>query len=301
MMGAMFTQIASLQPGYLVAIVCAGLAILLSLSLVFHWLFHARWSKIQWPTIRLPRFRSARQAEPVPEIEPTLSRAVQNTNASVTDALMPLVEAMQLSMRGQLQMLEADLELDRVTAEQNAEKLRRQAQDQKLPITLFELYTGMRTFSRKKPEAQATDLEWHAKAGISAIGVRPLRQDQEGVRIDFRIDGRPLILQARQHRYTRTEFLEMSLYDAGDDPEKGDSPVFVVRVKPDRLERELTSQAVTSFTPGEWLAHILSCRIRMDARAQELALRAKYREVEHLKRNFSLDAMANGQNKKISA
>jgi hypothetical protein len=286
-----FNQIISLQPGYLVAIICAGLAILLSLSLVFHWLFHARWSTMRWR-----KNKPVLQAETAPEkAAPVSSVAQVHSQGSVTDALMPLVEAMQLSMRGQLQILEADLELDRVTAEQNAEKLRRQALDQQLPMTLFELYVGMRTFSRKKPEAQEIDLEWHAKAGISDIVVRPLQQEQEGVRINFCIDRKPLILWARQHRYSRTEFLEMTLFDSMD------NPVFIVRIKHDRLERELTSQAVTSYTPGEWLAQILSCRIRMDARAEELVLRAKYREVEQLKRNFSLDPMASGQNKKISA
>ncbi len=292
-MDTFLNQVTSLQPGYLVAIVCALLAVLLSLSLVFHWLFNARWSNIKF---NWRKKKTTAPADPVPEpAEPVLQASTVRTSASVTDALMPLVEAMQLSMRGQLQMLEADLELDRVTAEQNAEKLRRQALEQNLPATLFELYLGMRTFSRKKPEAQQIDLEWHAKAGISDILVRPLQQEQEGVRINFRIDGKPLTLWARQHRYSRTEFLEITLFDAED------NPVFVVRVKHDRLERELTSQAVTGFTPGEWLAQILSCRIRMDARAQELALRAKYREVEQLKRNFSLDPMAAGQNKKISA
>lgn len=289
-MEAMFNQITSLQPGYLVAIVCAVLAILLSLSLVFHWLFHTQWRAMRLSWKKKP----ALQAEAIPEADATAPIAVR-TSASVTESLMPLVEAMELSMRGQLQLLEADLELDRVSAEQNAEKLRRQALDQKLPATLFEMYLAMRAFSRKKPEAQAMDLEWHAKAGISAIVVRPLQREQEGVSIDFRIDGKPLTLWARQHRYSRAEFLEVTLFD------DADNPVFVVRIQHDRLERELTSQAVTSFTPGEWLAQILSCRIRMDARAQELALRAKYREVEQLKRNFSLDPMATGQNKKISA
>lgn len=195
------------------------------------------------------------------------------------------MESLQEQMMGELGGLEAKLKSEREAVQAKAEAMKTLARENRIPLTLFELYEGMRSFHRKSPESRSADLEWHGKIGITAIEVMDnLIESRPGQEIHFTLDGEPYLLVGAQHEYSKTSFLELNLYDIED------KCLVTVRVQPDPQGRRLISEAVVAMSRGPWIQAMLACRAKMDTRHREVSLQVEHRDVVQLKEKFSIDS-----------
>ena len=120
--------------------------------------------------------------------------------------------------------MKLDLMAERLRITSTAEVLKNLANERHLPETLYQIYFETRAFPKKSLEAQQTDLEWHAQAGITDLKVEPMPLD-DGTQIYFTLHNYPYKLTAVNHRFARTYFVELTLRDVDD------VRLFVVRVK----------------------------------------------------------------------
>jgi hypothetical protein len=179
--------------------------------------------------------------------------------------------------------LKLDLMAERLRITSTAEVLKNLAFERHLPETLYQIYFETRAFPKKSVEAQQTDLDWHAQAGITELKVEPLISD-EGVLIHFTLQNYPYTLSAIHHRFARTHFVELTLRDVDE------VKLFIVRIKANETTgREILEKAVIEMKAGDWIDDLASCRLLMDKRKTEVQLMAGHREVEILKQRFVLN------------
>ena len=171
--------------------------------------------------------------------------------------------------------MKLDLMAERLRITSTAEVLKNLAVERHLPETVYQIYFETRAFPKKSLEAQQTDLEWHAQAGITDLKVEPMPLD-DGTVIHFTLQNYPYTLTAVNHRFARTYFDDVRL--------------FVVRIKANETNgREILETAIIEMKSGEWIDDIASCRLLMDKRKTEVQLMAEHREVELLKQRFVLN------------
>lgn len=217
------------------------------------------------------------QAKPV---EPVVVASLQKTH-QLEEVINQKIANMKL-----------DLMAERLRITSTAEVLKNLAKERHLPETLYQIYFETRAFPKKSLEAQQTDLEWHAQAGISELKVEPMPLD-DGTQIYFTLHNYPYKLTAINHRFARTYFVELTLRDVDD------VRLFVVRIKANEANgRDILESAIIEMKSGEWVDDIASCRLLMDKRKTEVQLMAEHREVELLKQRFIL---SHGGNKLASA
>ena len=179
--------------------------------------------------------------------------------------------------------MKLDLMAERLRITSTAEVLKNLAAERHLPETLYQIYFETRAFPKKSIEAQQTDLEWHAQAGITALKVEPLPLD-DGTVIRFTLHNYPYTLTAINHRFARTYYVELTLRDVDD------ARLFVVRVKANEATgRDILETAIIEMKSGDWIDDIASCRLLMDKRKTEVQLMAEHREVEMMKQRFVLN------------
>ena len=179
--------------------------------------------------------------------------------------------------------MKLDLMAERLRITSTADVLKNLAFERHLPETLYQIYFETRAFPRKNVEAQQTDLEWHAKAGITELKVEPMPLD-DGTVIQLTLQNYPYTLSAINHRFARTYFVELTLRDVDG------TRLFVVRIKANELTgREILETAIIEMKSGEWIDDLASCRLLMDKRKTEVQLMAEHREVEMLKKRFILN------------
>ena len=209
-------------------------------------------------------------AEPE-SIEPLLITSLNKTN-QLEEVINQKIANMKL-----------DLMAERLRITSTADVLKNLAFERYLPETLYQIYFETRAFPRKNLEAQQTDLEWHAKAGITELKVEPMPLD-DGTIIYFTLQNYPYKLSAINHRFARTYFVELVLRDVDD------TRLFVVRIKANESTgREILEKAIIEMKSGEWIDDLASCRLLMDKRKTEVQLMAEHREVEMLKKRFVLN------------
>jgi hypothetical protein len=257
----MFEVLAAWQPGYWIA---AFSAVLILVLLAMLWV-----SRLKERRMRVAFLQ-----------EPPQNLKVQDP---VLEAARQHLQQLQEQMHKSLGHLENTLSQERAEVLANAEAQKQFARDNRLPLTLFELYEGMRHFAKKSEEAQAADMEWHGRIGITKIDVLPLTSDEVGSKIQFKLGLRAYTLVGRHHFYSKTAFVELCLF------EDIFTASFIARVKPDASGSALESEAVVAMRPGPWLADLLATRSRMDLRKAELEMRAKHRDIERLKQDFSFE------------
>ncbi|QWE23035.1 hypothetical protein FD975_02185 [Polynucleobacter sp. AP-Jannik-300A-C4] len=183
--------------------------------------------------------------------------------------------------------MKLDLMAERLRITSTAEVLKNLAVERHLPETLYQIYFETRAFPKKSLEAQQTDLEWHAQAGITDLKVDPLPLD-DGTVIHFTLHNYPYTLTAINHRFARTYYVELTLRDVDD------VRLFVVRVKANEATgRDILETAIIEMKSGDWIDDIASCRLLMDKRKTEVQLMAEHREVEMLKQRFVLNHSGN--------
>jgi hypothetical protein len=183
--------------------------------------------------------------------------------------------------------MKLDLMAERLRITSTAEVLKNLAVERHLPETIYQIYFETRAFPKKNLEAQQTDLEWHAQAGISDLKVEPMPLD-DGTVIHFTLQNYPYSLTAVNHRFARTYFVELTLRDVDD------VRLFVVRIKANETNgREILESAIIEMKSGEWIDDVASCRLLMDKRKTEVQLMAEHREVELLKQRFVLNHSGN--------
>ena len=257
------------RPGVLVAYVCLGLGLILGLIAIRDW------------SVR--RVQRAKRRE---VLEKVMSESAAPTAGEVDaawgDALKSL-EALQHQLKGDIKGLEHKLEIEREQVQAKTEALKNLAHQNRVPITLYELYEGMRHFGRKAPEAQQADLEWHGKVGITQVDVVETVNLQPGYEIYFTLDEQTYLLTGAHHRYSRLSYIELSLYDSSD------SALITVRVRPDSDGHRLIADAVISMRSGPWIQTLLACRAKMDTRYAEVSLLAEHRDVMQLKEKFAIE------------
>jgi hypothetical protein len=179
--------------------------------------------------------------------------------------------------------MKLDLMAERLRITSTADVLKNLAFERHLPETLYQIYFETRAFPRKSVEAQQTDLEWHAKAGITQLKVEPMPLD-DGTVIQLTLQNYPYTISAINHRFARTYFVELTLRDVDG------TRLFVVRIKANELTgREILETAIIEMKSGEWIDDLASCRLLMDKRKTEVQLMAEHREVEMLKKRFILN------------
>ena len=217
------------------------------------------------------------QAKP---IEPVMVSSLQKTH-QLEEVINQKIANMKL-----------DLMAERLRITSTAEVLKNLANERHLPETLYQIYFETRAFPKKTLEAQQTDLEWHAQAGITELKVEPLPLE-DGTQIYFTLHNYPYKLTAINHRFARTYFVELTLRDVDD------TRLFVVRIKANEANgRDILESAIIEMKSGDWIDDIASCRLLMDKRKTEVQLMAEHREVELLKQRFIL---SHGANKLASA
>jgi archaellum component FlaF (FlaF/FlaG flagellin family) len=96
------------------------------------------------------------QAKP---IEPVVVASLQKTH-QLEEVINQKIANMKL-----------DLMAERLRITSTAEVLKNLANERHLPETLYQIYFETRAFPKKSLEAQQTDLEWHAQAGITELKV----------------------------------------------------------------------------------------------------------------------------------
>jgi hypothetical protein len=208
------------------------------------------------------------QAKP---IEPVVVASLQKTH-QLEEVINQKIANMKL-----------DLMAERLRITSTAEVLKNLANERHLPETLYQIYFETRAFPKKSLEAQQTDLEWHAQAGITELKVEPMPLD-DGTKIFFTLHNYPYTLTAINHRFARTYFVELTLRDVDD------VRLFVVRIKANEANgRDILESAIIEMKSGDWIDDIASCRLLMDKRKTEVQLMAEHREVELLKQRFILN------------
>jgi len=208
------------------------------------------------------------QAKP---IEPVIVASLQKTH-QLEEVINQKIANMKL-----------DLMAERLRITSTAEVLKNLANERHLPETLYQIYFETRAFPKKNLEAQQTDLEWHAQAGITELKVEPMPLD-DGTKIFFTLHNYPYTLTAINHRFARTYFVELTLRDVDD------VRLFVVRIKANETNgRDILESAIIEMKSGDWIDDIASCRLLMDKRKTEVQLMAEHREVELLKQRFILN------------
>jgi len=213
-----------------------------------------------------------KQAKP---IEPVVVASLQKTH-QLEEVINQKIANMKL-----------DLMAERLRITSTAEVLKNLANERHLPETLYQIYFETRAFPKKSLEAQQTDLEWHAQAGITDLKVEPMPLD-DGTQIYFTLHNYPYKLTAVNHRFARTYFVELTLRDVDD------VRLFVVRVKASETNgRDILETAIIEMKSGDWIDDIASCRLLMDKRKTEVQLMAEHREVELLKQRFILNQGGN--------
>jgi hypothetical protein len=179
--------------------------------------------------------------------------------------------------------LKLDLMAERLRITSTAEVLKNIAVERHLPETLYQIYFETRAFPKKNLEAQQTDLEWHAQAGITDLRVDPLPLE-DGTLTHFTLQNYPYSLIAINHRFARTYFVELALRDVDN------VKLFVVRIKANEANgRDILESAIIEMKSGDWIDDVASCRLLMDKRKTEVQLMAEHREVELLKQRFVLN------------
>jgi hypothetical protein len=212
------------------------------------------------------------KAEP---IEPVVVASLQKTH-QLEEVINQKIANMKL-----------DLMAERLRITSTAEVLKNLANERHLPETLYQIYFETRAFPKKNLEAQQTDLEWHAQAGITELKVEPMPLD-DGTQIHFTLHNYPYKLTAINHRFARTYFVELTLRDVDD------VRLFVVRIKANETNgRDILESAIIEMKSGEWIDDLASCRLLMDKRKTEVQLMAEHREVELLKQRFILSQGSN--------
>jgi hypothetical protein len=212
------------------------------------------------------------QAKP---IEPVVVASLQKTH-QLEEVINQKIANMKL-----------DLMAERLRITSTAEVLKNLANERHLPETLYQIYFETRAFPKKSLEAQQTDLEWHAQAGITELKVEPMPLD-DGTKIFFTLHNYPYTLTAINHRFARTYFVELTLRDVDD------IRLFVVRIKANEANgRDILESAIIEMKSGDWIDDIASCRLLMDKRKTEVQLMAEHREVELLKQRFILNQGGN--------
>jgi len=212
------------------------------------------------------------QAKP---IEPVVVASLQKTH-QLEEVINQKIANMKL-----------DLMAERLRITSTAEVLKNLANERHLPETLYQIYFETRAFPKKGLEAQQTDLEWHAQAGITELKVEPMPLD-DGTKIFFTLHNYPYTLTAINHRFARTYFVELTLRDVDD------VRLFVVRIKANEANgRDILESAIIEMKSGDWIDDIASCRLLMDKRKTEVQLMAEHREVELLKQRFILNQGSN--------
>lgn len=263
----------TLSPGLILAAISAALVVLM--LLVVLWAPktpRASRRKVPTPSIERPAEHPVGMAgAPTAEIERVWSEAVKS------------MRELEHELGQELTDFEQALVRERREVETKTESLKASAIENRLPLTLYELYEGMRHFPKKSPQAQSSDLEWHAKIGVGGIKVLDTSSKLiPGREVYFTLDGESFSILGTHHRYSQTAFIEISLYDSED------VLLVTVRVRPQEEGMALAEQAVISMKPGDWLQKLLSCRARMDLRHQQVSLLTQHRDVQQLKENFAI-------------
>ncbi len=266
--------VVSMRPGLTLTLLALALAVLLGVALWFDNVRAKR--RAQRKASERQRLRERAQAglpmEKTSDMEFIWSDAMRS------------MESLQDQLKENLRSLENKLKDERQEVEMKVETLKSLARTNRLPLTLYELYEGLRHFNRKNEEAQAADMVWHGKIGITQVDVVDAIGDPPGYEIFFIMDDESYLLVGRHHRYSRTSFIELSLVD------RDNSKLATVRVRPDADGRSLLADAVITIRSGPWIQAMLSCRAKMDVRAQEVNLMAAHADVERLKENFQIQA-----------
>lgn len=259
-----------MTPGLVIAIVCIAFAVVLLV-----WYLIERSGSVGRKASR-PAQESQPQQNPDFRQDPKLDRIW-------TEAIQSM-ESLDSQLKGSLVSLEENLKQEREEVQLKIEALKEVARKNRVPLTLFELYDGLRRFHKKRPEVQESDREWHAKIGVSDIFVIEINREVfPGEEIHFRLEGEPYTLVGARHNYSNTSFLELILYDGED------NALATVRVQPDTGEsRQLQAEAIISLRQGPWVQAFLACRVKMDYRHGEISLLASHRDVERLKEDFSI-------------
>ncbi len=265
----MADSVVTLRPGILIALLC--LLLMGALAIV---------------AIRDARRKKAKVAERKVVVEKAMAGIAPETSSEIDmvwgDALKS-IESLQTQLKDDIRTLEEKLAAEREEVQTKTEALKNLARQNRVPITLYELYEGMRHFNRKSREAQKADLEWHGKIGITQVDVVETVQATPGHEIYFTLEGESFLLVGSHHRYSRLSFIELSLFD------HSDTPLVTVRVRPDQRGQQLIADAVISMKSGPWIQTFLACRAKMDIRHREVTLLAEHRDVMQLKEKFAIN------------
>jgi len=226
---------------------------------------------LMWQLINTKRKNPKLEHEPGKELlrkDPILSKALNKA------------EKLEDLLKKDLQNLKENLNEERENITLAVQALKNIAIEKRLPQTLFQIYSETKSFPKKSKEAQAVDLEWHRKVGISDLTVEPLI-GIDGITITFVLLRHVYYLDSILHNYARIKFVELVLRTF--DHKK----LIVARVKPDgEMGRFAEENAVMEMSNGEWVDDLIACRLLMDKRQTELDLLANHQEVEQLKKKF---------------
>ena len=162
----MIDAASAIRPGIWIALIC--LVLLAALAVV---------------AMRDARRKKHRVAERKEVVEKAMAGVPPASNDEI-DVLwgeaLKGIETLQTQLKDEIKTLEGRLAAEREEVQTKTEALKNLARQNRIPITLYELYEGMRHFGRKSRDAQKSDLDWHGKIGITQIDVVETVQVQPG-------------------------------------------------------------------------------------------------------------------------
>ena len=265
----MLDHVLSFRPGLLIAVVCGVVG-----AIVLYRYF--------LPLKQKPGDSGATDKAPIEAKSAPVSKENEDLYSTWQSALDQL-SRVQAELKNDLDRMENAFEQDLEKLNQAVARFKELAKNNRLALTLFELYEGMRHFGRKTPDAQQADAAWHAKIGVDTIVVSENPFDQNGKEIHFQLNGRPYVLLGANFQLSEASFIELRLQN-----QSGET-LATVRVRPEEGGPGISEEAVMSMKPGPWVAEILTCRVKMDARLRELQLGLKYQDLPALKERFPVD------------
>ncbi len=177
-MGELAEAFQSLTPGFVLAVLSAVLA----LVMVLVFLLPGKKTRLKSGSRIVPSGQADTPAKPLVQVSPEIDRIWAEAVRSM--------QALEQELGQELTNFEKQLLSEREEVESKTEALKSAALEKRVPLTLYELYEGMRHFGKKSPKAQQSDLEWHAKIGVTDLHVAEISSKLiPGKEIYFKLDG----------------------------------------------------------------------------------------------------------------
>ena len=141
----MIDTASAIRPGIWIALICLVLLAVLAM--------------VAMRDARRKKHKAAERKEGVEKAMAGVPPADSNEIEVLGGEALKGIETLQTQLKDEIRTLEDRLAAEREEVQTKTEALKNLARQNRIPITLYELYEGMRHYGRKSREAQKADLD----------------------------------------------------------------------------------------------------------------------------------------------